>query len=135
MISSDLQSPARFFLDDPDIDWNDVRIDPETFRGSPVGETEVTATEIHQRLVLRWNEDDFDTPFIGIYALSDTGSSRMVQELIEQPHIIPMEVESVQRVLFGEAVDRPDRRLPGAPFAFDNGEGETYGPYYELELP
>ncbi len=125
----------RFFLHDPEIDWSEVRVDAETFRGDPVGETEVIGTEIHQRLVVRWHEDDFDKPFIGIYARSDTGSSRMIQELIEQPHIIPTEVETIQRILFGEAVDRPDRRLPGAPFAFDNGEVETYGPYQELELP
>ncbi len=125
----------RFFLHDPEIDWDEVRVDAETFRGDPVGETEVIATSRHQRLVVRWSDDEFDKPFIGIYARSDSGTSRMVQELIEQPHIIPTEVGTIQRILFGEAVDRPDRRLPGAPFAFDNGEVETYGPYQELELP
>ncbi|MCC5864434.1 MAG: hypothetical protein JJU31_04905 [Wenzhouxiangella sp.] len=126
---------ARFFVHDPDIDWDAVRVDAETFRGDPVGETEVIGTEIHQRLVVRWSEDDFDTPFIGIYARSDTGTSRTTQGLTEQPHVIPTEVESIQRVLFGEAVDRPDRRLPGAPFAFDNGEVESFGPYHDLSLP
>ncbi|MGY6553313.1 MAG: hypothetical protein ACXIUM_02205 [Wenzhouxiangella sp.] len=126
---------SRFFVLDPDIDWDEVRVEATTLRGDPVGETEVIATSIDQRLVVRWNEEAFDSPFIGVYARTEDRVSRGIQGLEEQPHVIPTAVDTVQRVLFGEAVDRPDRRLPFAPFSFENGDVESFGPYHDLALP
>ena len=126
----------RFFAYDPDVDWDEVRVDAYTFQGDPVGETKVVDTSSKERLVVRWNEEDFDSPFIGVYARSEGGGvSRMVQELREQPHVVTADVDEVQRVLFGDAVDRPDRRTPFAPFSFENGDVEDFGPYLELDLP
>ncbi|QOC23260.1 hypothetical protein IC757_03665 [Wenzhouxiangella sp. AB-CW3] len=126
----------RFFAYDPEVDWDEVRVDAYTFQGDPVGETEVVDTSSEARLVVRWNEENFDSPFIGVYARSEGGGvSRMVQELREQPHIVTSDVDEVQKVLFGEAVDRPDRRTPFAPFSFENGDIEEFGPYLELEMP
>ncbi len=125
----------RLFLQDPDIDWSEVRIAAETFRGDPVGETEVIATTVKQRLVVRWDQDEFDIPFIGVQISGDGRSGHMAAEIIEFPYLITAEPESVQRVLFGEAVVREGRRTPGAPFTFDDGEVESFGPYIELEVP
>ncbi len=127
---------ARYFSSDVEVDWDEVRVKATTLHGDPVGKTEVVATSSDQRLVVRWDEGEFDTPFLGVHSETETGGvSRMVQELQEQPHVIPSEVDEVRRVLFGEAVDRPDRRLPFAPFSFENGEVESFGPYVDLELP
>ena len=126
---------ARFFVLDPAVDWSEVHVEAQTLRGEPVGETEIVDTRNDQRLVVRWNETEFDTPFLGVYVRTDTRTQRGVQGLREQPHVIPAEPESVQRVLFGEAVDRPDRRQPFAPFSFDNGEVERFGPFEDLDVP
>lgn len=125
----------RLFLHDPDIDWKAVRIEAETFRGDPVGETEVIATTVKERLVVRWDQNEFDIPFIGVHIEGDGRSGHMAAEIIEFPYLITAAPETVQRVLFGEAVVREGRRTPGAPFSFDNGEVEGFGPYIELELP
>lgn len=126
---------ARFFVSDPIIDWHEVRVDAETFGGDPVGTTEVISSQIDQRLVVRWNEDKFDRPFIGLHTRGDGSFGQVIMELTQHPHIISARVESIQRVLFGDVVDRPDLRRRSAPFTFNNGEVESFGPYHELTLP
>ena len=111
--------------------FDEVVIRGETFDGDDTGQTELISTEDAERLVLRWDEQAFDRPFVGLR----TDSSRMAMELTEMPYVIGTDPENIQIMLFGDEADRPNRRQPGAPFEFDGDDILEHGPLIELPLP
>ena len=95
--------------------------------------------EQHERLVVRWNQDAMTKPFIGFRAErvrgNRTSRSRSVAELTNHPRVIAQEPDDIKILLFGDAVEREDRRGLGAPFGFEDDQVVEYGPYIELERP
>ena len=124
---------------DPDTDPDDIRIDSSTMQGEPTGETELRELEGRDALLLRWNEDAMEKPYLGVHIKrvdgNRTSQSRSVSELTNHPHVITADPDDIQVMLFGDAVDRDDRRQPGAPFEFDDDEILEHGSHIELELP
>ena len=112
-------------------DFADVSVRATTFGGDALGATQILSVEPGERLVLRWNQDDFDEPFVGIR----TDSGRMLMGLKETPHVIGTDPDQIHVLLFGEAVEQEGRRNKWAPFEFDGSEVIEHGPFVELTLP
>lgn len=119
----------RYFVGQDD--FSDVSVRATTFAGDELGATQILSVEPGERLVLRWNQDDFDEPFVGIR----TDNGRMLMGLNETPHVIGTDPEQIQVLLFGEAVEQDGRRNKWAPFEFDGSEVIEHGPFIELTLP
>ena len=111
--------------------FDDVTVRASTFGGDELGTTEILSVEPGERLVLRWNQDGFEKPFVGIR----TENSRMLMELTEMPHVIGTDPDQIQVLLFGEAVEQEGRRTKWAPFEFDGSDVVEHGPFINLSLP
>ena len=99
-------------------------------RGEPVTETQVLNAEVVERLVVDWDPEVYETPYLGMRA----GGWRAFLELEDRPHIIPEDPDDFELLLFGEAVDRPDA-IGNSPFEITRQSVREYGPYVELPLP
>jgi hypothetical protein len=113
-----------------------LRIAASAFRGEALGEAALVSVEEMERLVLRWDEADFESPFLGL-RIDDgqgrTGSTSLGLE--SSPHVIGSEPGHVKVALFGEAVERQEGRIVPSPFSFERGEIVEYGPFIRLPLP
>lgn len=116
--------------------FENVTIEAFNFGGDPLGSVMLESVERQQRMVLRWNEQGWVKPYLGVLSSdSDGGSSRMAMELSEMPFILGTDPEHLDLVLFGEEVAPIKGRIVPAPFSFEDGEVIRYGPYIELPLP
>ena len=98
--------------------------------GESVDEAEILKSEQVERLVLGWDPLVYDQPYLGIRL----GGTRLAQGLEAQPHIIPYDIDDIQLLLFGEAIDREDA-IVNSPFEIRRNSVREYGPYEELPLP
>ncbi|KAA5804773.1 hypothetical protein F1654_01860 [Alkalicaulis satelles] len=90
-----------------------------------------------ERLVIRWNPDVYERPYIG-YRIAVEGQgprSGWQTHLIQRrSFIIRADPDTVDRVLFGDAVLVSENRM-GAPFDITMGRIERRGDYHELDVP
>jgi len=98
--------------------------------GESVDEAEILKAEHVERLVLTWDTEIYQQPFLGLRL----PRSRSSQGLEDQPHIIPVDVEDIELVLFGEEFERDDS-IVNSPFEIRRNSVREYGPYEELPLP
>lgn len=113
-----------------------LRITASAFRGEELGEASLVSVEEMERLVLRWDEADFESPFLGLR--TDDGEGRTSSSAVgleSSPHVIGSKPEHVKVALFGEAVEAQEGRIVPSPFSFDRGEIVEYGPFIHLNLP
>lgn len=121
---------SRYFAGVDSLDALQIR--GETMDGDDAGETELVSTEDDERLVLRWNEEAFDEPFLGRLT---TGGGTLVLGLQEMPHVMGAAPDDVELVVLGEKMEQGGSVI-SAPFEFDDdSELVEHGPFVEVALP
>lgn len=110
--------------------FEDIVIRAEGVGSAELGQTELLEARPAERLVIDWDPDVYETPYLGFRA----GGSRVAKELSDRPHIIQFDADELDLLLFGEAVDDPDR-IVNSPFELERHTVTEHGPYVELPLP
>ncbi len=99
-------------------------------RGDPAEDVTVLAAERRERLVVDWDPEHYERPYIGMRA----GGLRQSYLMEDRPHIITIDPDDLKLLVLGEEVDRPDA-IVNSPFEVTRQSVREFGPYVELPLP
>lgn len=115
--------------------FDDLKITASSFQGEELGPAQLKSIERVERLVLRWDEAEFERPFLGLRTENGGSRGTAAMEVSDSPHVIGSNPEHVKAALFGEAVEPIEGRIVPSPFSFDGSTIVEHGPFIHLPLP